>query len=153
MFDGTDRLRKICEANSRLNSIFYLKKFVKAQDLEKLCQMEHFDLVLCFHVLHHVADWRTFFANLLRLGDYVVIETPPVNDGFVHLKPTIPEIARYLQTLPFGEKIGSFARQSPEIKDHMILFTSQQPKRKKPLDPTISIETFLQFNGVYPKLD
>jgi SAM-dependent methyltransferase len=154
MMDGTDRLKKICEANSSLKRIIYLQKFVDYRDLQKLAETEHFDVVLCFHVLHHV-NWRPFFSALLKLGDYVVIETPPENDGFVNLKPTIPEIARYLLSLPQGIQIGSFVRQSPEIKDHMILFPNVDRPSYQPQTfplPGISLETFYRFNGVYPNI-
>ncbi|MES2273169.1 MAG: methyltransferase domain-containing protein [Chlamydiota bacterium] len=166
LIDGTERLQKICELNSEMGNLAYLKKFITADDIERLAQEEHFDVVLCFHVLHHV-DWRRFTSALFKLGDYVIIETPPVNDGFVPLKPTIPEIANYLLSLPFGMQIGSFARQSPTIRDHMILFSQPslspfikrdfeiamryQPITQKwePLSPGISVATFKNLNGSY----
>ena len=152
MIDGTDRLKNICKANSSLKRIVYLQKFVNANDLIKLAQTEHFDLVLCFHVLHHV-DWKPFFSALLKLGDHVVIETPPIDDGFVALIPAIPEIIQYLLNQPDGVQIGSFVRQRPEIKDHMILFSNPRNLSdlpKTPWIPGISLATFYAFNGVYP---
>lgn len=154
MIDGTDRLKKICEANSSVKRVMYLKKLVTSNDLLKLAQTEHFDVVLCFHVLHHV-NWRPFFSALLKLGDYVVIETPPINDGFVSKKPTITEIAPYLLSLSNGIQIGSFVRQNPTIKDHMILFTNpmgpSQVTHPSQI-PGISLATFYAFNGIYPSL-
>jgi SAM-dependent methyltransferase len=145
LVDGTDRLKRICEANSS-KRIIYLEKFVDANDLLKLAETEHFDVVLCFHVLHHV-DWKPFFSALQKLGDYLVVETPPVNDIVVSLKPTIPEIAQHLLSIPGVEQIGSFYRS--DVKDHMLLFTSPT-LRASP--PGISLSAFREFNGVYPEV-
>jgi SAM-dependent methyltransferase len=166
MIDGTERLRRICELNTQINHLVYLQKFMDPSDIEWLSQKEHFDVVLCFHLLHHV-DWKRFVPALFRLGDHVIIETPPVNDGFVSLKPTIPEIARYLLSLPNAVQIGSFRRQLPEIKDHMIWFAfrysmpticrdfdrCEQFDVKKnqwvPIPLGISCATYKVLNGVF----
>lgn len=154
MIDGTDRLKQICEANSSLNRIIYLQKMVTPKDLLKIAKKEHFDVILCFHVLHHV-DWKPFFSSLLTLGDHVIIETPPIDDGFVSEKPQIPEIAEYLLSLPSGVPIGSFQRQNPEIKDHMILFSNPKKSnswKKTAFMPGISLKTFYKFGGAYPNI-
>jgi 2-polyprenyl-3-methyl-5-hydroxy-6-metoxy-1,4-benzoquinol methylase len=52
MIDSSNRLKKIYEANFSLKNIVYLQKLVDATDLNQLAKTEHFDVVLCFHVLH-----------------------------------------------------------------------------------------------------
>ncbi|MBF8262519.1 MAG: hypothetical protein HW387_184 [Parachlamydiales bacterium] len=168
MIDGTERLCKICELNSEIKNIVYLQKYLSPDDIELLSKKEHFDVVLCFHLLHHV-DWKRFVSALFQLGDYVVIQTPPVNDGFVPQKPTIPEIAQYLLSLPNGVQIGSFVRQAPDIKDHMIVFSfpntspylrqdfdrlekfQSEKNQWLPVQRGISLETYKDFNGVFPR--
>src|SRR5690606_33011599 len=98
------------------------QKYITAADLRKLAKTHHFDVVLCFHVLHHV-EWKPFLKALFEIGDHIIIETPPDNDLFVPQKPQIPAIAKHLRSLPYGKEIGSFVRQSPLIKDHMYLFS------------------------------
>lgn len=151
MIDGTNRLKKICEYNSEISHLTYLQKFLTPQDIEWLAEHEHFDVVICFHVLHHV-DWKRFLPALFKLADHVIIETPPVNDGFVLEKPTIPAIANHLLGLPNGVCIGSFQRQAPHILDHMIWFPQPQESSKnafKKKQKGVSRKTFNHLNGVF----
>lgn len=169
MIDGTDRLKKISQLNTELSSVIYLQKYINEDEIEELAEIEHFDVILCFHLLHHV-DYTRFIPALFRMGDHVIIETPPTNDGFVHLKPSIPVIANYLTSLPEGLQIGSFQRQSPKIMDHMILFShplqnsliyrdfenakqfSNETQSWEKIPCGISLKTYKLFNGVHPEL-
>ncbi len=147
MVDGTDRLKKICELNSKRGNFIYLKKYITAEELELLAKKEHFDVVIAFHVLHHQGkNWKRFANALLKLGDNVVIETPPASDSVSNLLPTVRDIAPYLLSLSSGEQIGSFLRQTSDVYDHMLLFKNPSSSRRH---ATISKKSFDKLGGVY----
>lgn len=158
MVDMQDRLEKICEYNTDLSTLICLNKQLTTQDLKELNRREHFDVLILFHVLHHIAEpdsWEEFLNEVFKLADNVIIQTPPANDGFIVDKPNIPAIERYLLSLPTGKVIGSFTRQSEEIRDHMIWFCLK-PKDlhsslySKPRKQGISLATFRKLHGRYP---
>ena len=158
MVDMQDRLEKICEYNTDLNTLICLNKQLTTQDLKELNRREHFDVLILFHVLHHIAapdSWEEFLSEAFKLADNVIIQTPPTNDGFIADKPNIPVIERHLLSLPTGKVIGSFTRQSEEIRDHMIWFCLK-PKDlhpslySKPRKQGISLATFKKLHGRHP---
>ncbi len=152
MIDFTDRLEKICTLNTNLDNIIYLKKQLCTEDLKLLNQKEHFDVLIMFHVLHHIQspdNWEDFLVELFKLADHVIIQTPPENDGFVPDKPTIPAIAKRLLADPRGKLIGSFPRQSKTIKDHMLHFAFE-PKKGGSKRKGISLASFKKLHGKYP---
>lgn len=158
MVDMQDRLEKICEYNTDLNTLICLNKQLTTHDLKELNRREHFDVLILFHVLHHIAEpdsWKVFLDEVFKLADNVIIQTPPGNDGFIADKPNIPAIERHLLSLPNGKVIGSFTRQNEEVRDHMIWFCLK-PKDlhaslySKPRKQGISLATFKKFHGRYP---
>ncbi|WP_420421039.1 class I SAM-dependent methyltransferase [Simkania sp.] len=125
MADTTDRLQQICAANTDLDNIIYLKKRLTLEDLRDLNSREHFDLIIAFHVLHHAGKdgrYKEFCEELFKLGDNIIIETPPKNDIYAKENPTIPVLVDYLTALPIGQQIGSFPRHGPDTMDHMLWF-------------------------------
>lgn len=145
MADTTDRLQQICEANTELDNIIYLKKRLTVEDLRDLNSREHFDLVIAFHVLHHAGrDGRhqEFCEELFKLGDNFIVETPPKNDIYAEENPTIPVLVDYLTALPTGKPIASFPRHGPETMDHMLWFCF------KPKDENLKLYTEDQGKGI-----
>jgi hypothetical protein len=147
MVDGTDRLRKICELNSNMGQLVYLQKFLSVKDIGTLAKKEHFDVVICFHVLHHQRKhWKDFANAVMKLGDYVVIETPPANDVIASKFKEIPEIPPYLLSRPQAVQIGSFLRQTSPVYDYMILISNPS---EGPAPESISQKTFKLLNGTF----
>lgn len=156
MVDRNERLKKICARNTDRHNIIYLKRSLSLDDIKKLIQTEHFDVILAFHVLHHQADWKEWIDALFDLGDNVIIETPPVNDHVNKNKRT-KEIAKYVTSLPRGVRLGSFSRgkkhgkKNTEVFDHMIWFC-QNPQgfETEPSRLGILPSTFLSLGGAFP---
>jgi hypothetical protein len=56
-----------------------LKNFFHFEDILLLGREEHFDVILAFHILHHV-EWQKWLPVLFNMADDVIIETPSNND-------------------------------------------------------------------------
>jgi SAM-dependent methyltransferase len=148
LIDTTDRLTEICTCNTELDRLVYLKKYLRLQDIQQLSQLEHFDVILIFHVLHHVDSWHGFLEALFRMGDHVIIETPPYNDTSLCAKPTIPAIEHYLLQKEEGRIIAKTPRYAPDTFANMFWFP---PKNvPKPRQPGIRLSTYRSFGGAYP---
>ena len=110
MVDVSDRLRDICELNNEVPNIVYLKKEMSLQDLQALNEEEHFDVVLALNVVHHMEPWKEILETIFKLGDAIIIETPPSNDDRAKDIPSIPLIEDYLLSKAGGEIIAETPR-------------------------------------------
>lgn len=67
-------------ARHELPTTIGLKREITEQDLEDLADCEHFDVVLALNILHHFNDPIRALRAVMRLGEQIVIETPPPID-------------------------------------------------------------------------
>jgi SAM-dependent methyltransferase len=130
MIDFTERLLDICKLNTDRHNIIHLKKCLTLDEIVKLSQTEHFDVVLAMHVLHHMNPWQEYLKAIFHLGDNVIIETPPADDAVVPQKPSVPFIEAYLLTLPEGKIIAETERYTKGTYSKMFWF----PGSKTTLD-------------------
>lgn len=73
------QLSEICQENTQLNNIIFLRRKFTLQDLQRLGECEHFDVVLAFNIIHHFPqDWNQVAQAIFNLGDTILIENPPV---------------------------------------------------------------------------
>lgn len=115
--DSKNQLPLVAQLNTNLNNLIVLEKQITAEELEKLCTCEHFDVVIAFNVLHHFKDkWKKAAKAILNLGDYIFIETPPSDCRVAANKDIIPLINEYLKTRPEGSIIGKTPRYGREGK-------------------------------------
>lgn len=120
MADLSDRLRDICELNTEVNKLIYLKRALSLEDFRMLAQHEHFDVVLALNVVHHMSPWREILDTIFELGDTIIIETPPANDNRTEEEPSIPLIENYLLNKESGEIIAQIARADANNFDAVI---------------------------------
>jgi 2-polyprenyl-3-methyl-5-hydroxy-6-metoxy-1,4-benzoquinol methylase len=115
-----EQLHDLCKLNNELDNIIFLKKRITADDLERLAEVEHFDVILACNIIHHTAhEWRRFTDALFKLGDHLILETPPAQETTIPLARPIDE---YLAT-KHGTIICSVARHTnPHLKGKMYLF-------------------------------
>ena len=72
------QLLDLCRANSSLDNIILLNKKVELDDLTRLGECESFSVILALNIIHWFgARWRVIADAILRLGDNIIIETPP----------------------------------------------------------------------------
>lgn len=169
MVDMSDRLKHICEYNTDLHDkLIYVKKQLNHLDLKQLSKKVHYDVVLAFHVLHHIQDWKPFLNEMCNIADTVIVETPPANDLRLEKKNMIPEIVESLHKL-HGTVICETPRTIPGYYDHLKImkygavypvpvdnskkskmFLLNQKKRNKDFK-LIEPEQLSQFNLVFSK--
>ncbi|HEV2600759.1 MAG TPA: methyltransferase domain-containing protein [Candidatus Babeliales bacterium] len=93
----TEQLLQLCKLNTELDNIVFLRHRITPAELERLATCEHFDVILAFNILHHVgSDWQRAADALFKMGDNIIIETPPSDDVFADKHPTIRPIEKYL---------------------------------------------------------
>ena len=77
-----DQLLSICKCNTKLDNIIHLNKPIYINDLIELGKCEHFDVVLALNIIHWLgSDYKQVIEALLTLGDHIIIETPPAEEG------------------------------------------------------------------------
>ncbi len=71
------QLLDLCRANAQLKNIILLDKKISLQELEKLADCEHFDVVLAFDYIDlNAHDWMQTANALMRMGDNIFIQVP-----------------------------------------------------------------------------
>jgi SAM-dependent methyltransferase len=149
MADFQKMLLEVCRANTSQKHLLFLNHSFSAQDLKKLSETEHFDVVLALNVLHHLHPWEECLEYILKLGDQVIIETPPPNDAVIPNKPTVPAIYNALIERQ-GTILGHAERYLPGTFSTLFCFSnsiSPNPPRG------IHLSTFKAFNGIFPPLE
>lgn len=87
-----DQLLSICKCNDKLHNIIHLNKSLIIDDLVRLGECEHFDVVLALNVIHWQGNWKKAIDAITQLGDNIIIETPPAAES-----DQKREIVEYLQ--------------------------------------------------------
>ncbi|MFC1842081.1 class I SAM-dependent methyltransferase [Candidatus Dependentiae bacterium] len=121
-------LPRLCKLNTSLNNISYLLKRMSAQDLEKLNKKRHFDVVIALNILHHFPQnkWKKAAKAILKLGDYVIIETPPAEDTKQTGRKFLPDIIKFIEEHDF-EIIANTRRvhTDPNLFSNMYLIKNK----------------------------
>jgi 2-polyprenyl-3-methyl-5-hydroxy-6-metoxy-1,4-benzoquinol methylase len=124
-----EQLQDLCKLNTKLTNTIFLKKRITADDLEMLAEVEHFDVILACNIIHHTAhEWQRFTDALFKLGDHLIIETPPAQETTI---PRARPIDEYLAK-KHGTIICSVARHTnPNLKGKMYLFDLKKDRLRK----------------------
>lgn len=172
MVDVSDRLCDICKLNDQIKNIFYLKKEFTLNDLETLCKYEHFDVVLALNVVHHMVSWREILDIIFRLGDTIIIETPPANDDRAKDTPSIPLIEDCLMKKNNGLIIAKTPRAAANNFNQIVVLDGKtdylDQKKYTPNTyakmfcfenilfsahkPEFKLEAFYLLNGVFSSM-
>lgn len=121
MIDGIPQLLEIVSLNTDRRNTIVFEQWINLEDLQTLVDQEHFDIVLCSFVLHQLPEWKNHLDLIFKLGDQIIIETPPSNDAVVDIRPTVPEIDAYMQTLN-GTVLTQTERYTPGTFAKMYWF-------------------------------
>lgn len=119
-----DHLLSLCKCNDQLKNIVLLKKYPIIDDLIRLGECEHFDIVLATNIINWLSDaWANEIEAVLKLGDNIIIEVPFVE------RVMAKKISMYLykkNALFIGEFLPSF-----ETNSSSQLFFIQNKQKKK----------------------
>ena len=121
-----EQLQNLCELNTDLDNIIYLQKHISIEDLEKLSECEHFDVVLMLSVLHHMGeDWKKATDLAFSLGDNLIIETPPSDDPIALSNKTVIPLEKYLYSKEYKEVTKTERHPDyPHLKASMFWFST-----------------------------
>jgi hypothetical protein len=141
-------LRYLCAQNSHLKNLTLFQQLFSIQDFQKLGQLEHFDLVIAFSVIHHMRshDAQTFTVYndvidaILNFAPVALIENP-INTG---------EHTQYIRR-ELQKRGGKVIYQSPRgsLIYEIYLFDRRTEQQSESLCKDISKESYRIFNGSY----
>ncbi len=117
----SDQLLTLCQNNTDLEKILFLKQHLSPEDLEQLAACEHFDVVLAFNVIHHFGkQWERVAKAILSLGDNIVFENPPPEDKIAG-KSGYPKLIEQFLLANNGKVILEIPRHTdPKTKGKMV---------------------------------
>lgn len=152
-----EKLFSLCMLNNHLENVSLLAHKLTLPSLRKLNDLEHFDVIISFLVLHYLAKVESGHISveklekcidvLLSLGSDVIIEMSV--DSYAILDRAVHQIC----IEKGGEYLGELPRAKAEghkSKGRFYWFSNQQNYNGKDAQ-RISDETFQEFNGIYPK--
>ena len=94
-------------------------------------------------------NWKPFTDSILKLGDNIIIETPPAGDDTTG-KEYLGDINDYILKQSNIEILGEFQRHTCPKKAKMYLIKKNKNIQEKPKG--IKLTTFMNLNGIFPKL-
>lgn len=131
-FNASNKLEELCALNTDRKNIIYLKKHMMPSDFRRLADCEHFDVVLCLNVIHHFGkEWQNVAQAVFKMGDYVIIETPPSTDKVFMNNTEIKALENFLKA-----KKGKVIAQTPRHTDPSAMALMQifeTPKKELPV--------------------
>jgi len=163
-------LPKLCRLNTDLDNVILLYKRITPQELELLSECEHFDVVLALNMIHHfpTAKWEKAAQAIMKLGDHIIIETPPLEDRGACGQERIPGIVRFIESKEHKiiaktkrHTSTAFAntyllkgakkeyKRGGWFSDERCLIHSLANNADVPIG--ISLITFKMLNGTYPE--
>lgn len=107
-----ERLIELAEKNNCRDNLIVLKDTMSLEKLDELSKCEHFDIVLALNVIHHFNDGVKEICDAFKkLGDYLIIETPPPDDEGACGQKNLQIVYDYFND---GEFLGEFKRHTSD---------------------------------------
>ena len=166
-----DLLHRLCQLNNEISGTILLKKHIDIQTLQELSEVEHFDLILAFNIIHHLPENKKTILDILRkLGTHVLIEIPQSCPVIHYARTLNPMSIDYLsrrrtKNLPtemfwFQNTEKSYLSKcnwNQPMQSYIITSNSSKTQyihnhfENYPMG--IHFSTFQALNGVFPSLE
>jgi hypothetical protein len=93
-------LINLCNQNICKDKVIVLHTNMDLYKLKEISKCEHFDVVLALNVIHHFKNEEVLEVceTLTRLGDNLIVETPPVEDSRSCGQDNLKTIINYFNT-------------------------------------------------------
>ncbi len=122
-----DRLEALHEENTDIKNVIYWKKYFDCQELKKLSESNHFDVVLALNFVHHFgSNWEKALEAICNMADYVILQTPSeynINAGSYDTLNAIHEFVKARN----GQTIGRFPTNNPiKMQDTMYVMKTKK---------------------------
>jgi hypothetical protein len=78
----SEQLSSIFVANQNYNNVIWLNTPIVVEDIERLSQSEHFDVILALNIFHWFPEhWQRLLEALHEMSHVLIIETPPIDEA------------------------------------------------------------------------
>lgn len=119
------QLEQLCYLNTALDNIILLKHSLVLSDVQRLSECEHFDVVLALNIIHWFpSEWKKMADAIINMGDNIIIETPPQETSFSHIRY---DIEQYILSKG-GEVIGIVPRHTSGVPVNIYLIKANKNK-------------------------
>ena len=97
----TNKLIELCEQNNCKDKLIVLKTEMNLYKLKELSKCEHFDVILALNIIHHFKNEEVLEVCkvLTKLGDNLILETPPIEDTGSCGQNNLRNIINYFNSL------------------------------------------------------
>lgn len=83
IIESRPHIRNLIKLNNKIKDICLINRRISADDLVQMSRKQQYDVVFALNIVHHFGEqWRFIIDTLLKLGKFVIIETPP--HGSIH---------------------------------------------------------------------
>lgn len=129
----TNALINLCGKNICKDKVNILHTEIDLYKLNQLSKCEHFDIVLALNVIHHFKhkEVSEICKTLLKIGDNLIIETPPVNDSGSCGQNNLKLISDYFKNKE-KIKLGEFKRHTSDTMSSIFWVKSPKVDLKWP---------------------
>lgn len=126
-------LLDLCDKNDCRDNLIVLNNTLTLHKLKELSKCEHFDVVLALNVLHHFENKDILEACevFTKLGDNLILETPPSDDEGSCGKENLEIINNFFSNMS-GEKLGDFKRHTSDKNSSIFWFKTPKTEIKWP---------------------
>lgn len=120
-------LLNLAEQNDCRDNLTILNTRLNLHKLKEIGKCEHFDVVFALNVIHHFDSKEILEVckTFTELGDYLILETPPVNDSGACGQNNLEMILKYFEGKESTE-LGEFKRHTSDTYSHMKLIETKK---------------------------
>jgi len=164
------KLLNICN-HKNLDNVILLHKKVNIQDLQRISECEHFDVILLCNIYNRFGNtWKGVLDKACNMGDNIVVEEQKNNGEVIAYLKTreaklvgttttsnIYLIEAYKKTI---ERVNWIFKKVRQKNSHIVHSDFQEKNLIKKTEgkirisswiPGINLMTFKMFHGVYPQ--
>jgi len=116
-----ETLLNICEQNECRDKLTVIKTRLDLYKLKEISKCEHFDVILGLNIIHHFKtdEIVEICETLTKMGDHLILETPPVKDKGACGQNNLQSIVDYFNDKE-KTKLGEFKRHTSNSLSEMF---------------------------------
>jgi len=127
------KLVELCSKNTCKSKLIVLNYSLGLVELKELTKCEHFDVVLALNIIHHFPnkDIENICEVFTKLGDNLIIETPPIGDEGTCGKDNIEYVYNFFKSKDHI-KLGEFKRHTSSKNSEILCVKTPKTELKWP---------------------
>jgi len=123
----------LCNQNICKDKVIILHKTMDLYKLKEISKCEHFDVILALNVIHHFNHKEVLEVceTLTKLGDNLIVETPPIEDSGACGQYNLKDILNYFDNKE-KIKLGNFKRHTSNTTSEILWIKTPKSDLKWP---------------------